>query len=201
MRTVFSFRNDTPITLSRVKDKLRQCQRKLHPDKVSRQPARVKLLAQKVYYAMEYLKKTMEQGRYPAHSQSANDKPNIVNYPEYYSEDFAAAASTAAESVQLEDLTQPTPGTTRNDSNNRNEGAENDRGEDDQYAPDIDFDDRHGPLKADGSLTDQTGSIPNIFQAANAFDIDDFALSNLRHVLWVPKSCLLLWGQVFSEIT
>ena len=103
--------------------------------------------------------------------------------------------------MQLEDLTQPTPGTTQNDSNNRNEGAENDRGEDDQYAPDIGFDDRHGPLKADGSLTDQTGLIPNTFQAVNAFDIDDFALSNLRHVLWVPKSCLLLWGQVFSEIT
>ena len=146
MRTVFSFRDETPITLRRVKDKLRHCQRKLHPDKVSRQPARVKLLAQKVYYAMEYLKTTMEQDRYPARSQSANDKPNIDNYPEYYSEDFAAAASTAAENVQLEDLTQPKPGTTQNDSSNRNEGAENDRGENEQYAPDIDFEYHHGSL-------------------------------------------------------
>ena len=50
----------------------------------------------------------MEQSRYPASSQSANDKPNLDDYPEYYSEDFAAAASTTVENVRLEDLTQPT---------------------------------------------------------------------------------------------
>jgi hypothetical protein len=50
----------------------------------------------------------MEQDRYPASSPSANDKPDLDEYPEYYSEEFAATASTTAENVRLEDLTQPT---------------------------------------------------------------------------------------------
>jgi hypothetical protein len=45
MRTAFSFQSHTTITLDKVKLKLRACQRKLNPDKVSQQPARVKLLA------------------------------------------------------------------------------------------------------------------------------------------------------------
>ena len=89
MRTAFSFQSHTTITLDKVKLKLRACQRKLHPDKVSQQPARVKLLAKKVHYAVDYLKTKMEQGRYPARSQSANDKPNLDDYPVYYSEEFA----------------------------------------------------------------------------------------------------------------
>jgi hypothetical protein len=45
MRTAFSFQSHTTIALDKVKLKLRACQRKLNPDKVSQQPARVKLLA------------------------------------------------------------------------------------------------------------------------------------------------------------
>ena len=142
----------------------------------------------------------MEQGRYPARSQSANDKPNLDDYPVYYSEEFAAAASTTAENLRLEDLTQPTQ--KANDaarSQDHNSIGEND--EVDDYEPDGDYDDRHGPLKADAPLADPTVPIPNTFQAVNAFDINDFALSNLAHVLWVPKSCLHQWGQVFWTIT
>jgi hypothetical protein len=142
----------------------------------------------------------MEQGRYPARSQSANDKPNLGEYPEYYSEEFAAAASTTAENVRLEDLTQPTQ--KANDaarSQDHNSIGENDEVGD--YEPDGDYDDRHGPLKADAPLADPTVPIPNTFQAVDASDIDDFALSNLAHVLWVPMSCLHQWGQVFSTIT
>jgi hypothetical protein len=77
---------------------------------VTQQPARVKLLAKKVHYALGYLKTEIEQARYPASSQSANDKPKLDDYPEWYSEEFVAAASTTAENVRLGNLTQPSQG-------------------------------------------------------------------------------------------
>ena len=81
MRTAFSFQSHTVITLDKVKLKLRACQRMLHPDKVTQQPARVRILAKKVYYALDYLKTKLEQDRYPARNQSANDKPKLDDYP------------------------------------------------------------------------------------------------------------------------
>jgi len=105
MRSIFSFRPNTAITEKAVKRSLQDRSKKLHPDKVTQRPARVKHLAKKIYYALKYLYDSMVQDTWHANDRSVDDCPTIDDYPEYHTEAFARAASTAAEQVTLEDLT------------------------------------------------------------------------------------------------
>ena len=57
------------------------------------------------------------------------------------------------------------------------------------------------PLPPPRSLLGPDGSIPNTFESVNAFHMNDFTLSNLKHVLWVPRNCVILWCQVYGDIT
>ena len=106
------------------------------------------------------------------------------------------------QNVTLEDLTQPQPGTTdRTLALGPCEGTNHSEESDLIHERDNSYDDLHGPLEADGSLIDTRAPFHDSFEIANAFNMDDFALSNLRHVLWVPKPCLRLWNKVFANIT
>ena len=108
----------THITLAVVKRRYQERCRKFHADKLTGQPARVKHLARRVLYALNFLCESMRQEGWDQQHRNVNDRPVPTDYPEYYSEEFANAASTTTEEVHLQDLTQPDPPQDR--------GAEND---------------------------------------------------------------------------
>ena len=98
----------------------------------------------------------------------------------------------------LQDLTQPEEqgGPTTTEHAQHPSHANND----DDTAND-NFNDLNGPSEGNESLLESNGSIPDTFEAVDAFPLDDFYLSNLKHSMWVPKSCLQLWAEVFAHIT
>ena len=199
LRTAFNFTNHDPPNLAKLKTKLRTAQRDLHPDKVAHQPAHVRLLAKRVYGALTFLyTSTEQQERQPA-DRTANDPPSLNDYPAYNSDEFAAAASTEEEPVHTDDLTPPED-TTPDDDGDGGEGNDG-HNDDDDGGDDDEFDDLNGPTTANPSLLGPDGSIPNTFESVNAFHMNDFTLSNLKHVLWVPRNCVILWCQVYGEIT
>ena len=118
LRTAFNFQMSTHITLEVVKRRYQERCRKFHADKLTGQPARVKHLARRVLYALDFLCESMRQEGWDQQHRNVNDRPVPTDYPEYHSEEFANAASTTTEEVHLQYLTQPDPPQDR--------GAEND---------------------------------------------------------------------------
>ena len=202
LRSAFNFTSHDPPTLARLKTKLRTAQRDLHPDKVAHQPAHVRLLAKRVYDALTFLYTSTEQQDWQPADRTANDPPILDDYPVYNSYEFATAASTEQEPVHTDDLTPPEDATPDDDGyrGGGNDGH-NDDEDDNDGGDDDEFDDLNGPTAANPSLLGPDGSIPNTFESVNAFHMDDFTLSNLKHVLWVPRNCVILWCQVYGEIT
>jgi len=192
MRSIFGFQAGTPITQKNVKQRLHKRSKRLHPDKTTQRPARVKHLAKKIYYALNYLHDSMIQDSWAANDRTVDDPPTIDEYPAYHTEAFAKAASTATERVTLEDLT---PGDADEDPQH---GSHDD---DSQDAYDDNLNDQHGPTAGNPSALRPDGTIDNTLQGIDALPLEDFLFSNLQHVVWVPRNCLRLWGEVFSDIT
>ena len=105
LREVFNMRATTRLTTQHVKAAFKRKATKTHSDKTRGEPARVRHLTNLVFEGMQYL---MQSNQHQCDSSAqVNDKPSPENYPEYHSNEFAAAASTATETVRREDLTQP----------------------------------------------------------------------------------------------
>jgi hypothetical protein len=165
---------------------------------------------------MQYL---MQSNQHQCDSSvQVNDKPSPEQYPEYYSDEFAAAASTATETVRREDLTQPEEaggGGQHGDDGGGDDDDDEDSGGDGEGGEDGDefdgFDDQagdgtYGPWEGDGAIygddTEEGGAdYPNTFEAANSFCLHQFALSPFRHVTWIPKGSIELWATAYNIVT
>ena len=134
----------------------------------------------------------MIQDSWAANDRKVDDPPTIDEYPAYHTEAFAKAASTATEPVTLEDLT---PGDADEDPQH---GSHDD---DNQDAYDDNLNDQNGPTAGNPSALRPDGTIDNTSQGIDALPLEDFLFSNLQHVVWVPRSCLRQWGEVFTDIT
>jgi hypothetical protein len=216
LREVFNMRATTRLTTQNVKAAFKRKATKTHSDKTRGEPARVRHLANLVFEGMQYL---MQSNQHQCDSSvQVNDKPSPEQYPEYYSDEFAAAASTATETVRREDLTQPeeaggggqhSDDGGGDDDDDENSGGDGEGGEDgDQFDG---FDDQagdgtYGPWEGDGAIygddTEEGGAdYPNTFEAANSFCLDQFALSPFRHVTWIPKGSIELWATAYNIVT
>jgi hypothetical protein len=135
----------------------------------------VKHLAKQVLYVLKYLHDSVVQDSWPPQNRTVNDQPINDDYPDYYSDAFASAASTATEEVLLQDLTQPEEqgGPTTTEHAQHPSHANNDDDDDDDTAND-NFNDLNGPSEGNESLLESNGSIPDTFEAVDAFPLDDF---------------------------
>ena len=133
----------------------------------------------------------MVQDTWAANDRSVDDCPTIDDYPEYNTEAFARAASTATEQVTLEDLT-PADASTDSQYSSHDDDAQDEN--------DDNLNDQRGPTESNPSALRTDGTISNTFQGIDALPLEDFQFSNFQHLTWVPKNCLALWGEVFSDI-
>jgi len=207
IRGTFGFMDRTQINAKAIRKRHHMRSKILHADKPISQPARVEHLAKQVLYVLKYLSDSVVQDSWAPQHRTVDDRPTDDDYPEYYSEAFASAASTATEQVLLEDLTQPeeqggptfTEHAQQPGHTHVNNDDDDDDDDDDDRASD-NFNDLNGPTEGNNSLLEPDGSIPDTFEADGAVPLDDFILSNLKHSMWVPKSCLQLWAEVFAHI-
>ena len=81
MRSIFGFQAGTPITQKNVKQRLHKRSKRLHPDKTTQRPARVKRLAKKIYYALNYLHDSMIQDSWAANDRTVDDPPHDRRIP------------------------------------------------------------------------------------------------------------------------
>jgi hypothetical protein len=190
MREIFGMRKATNITVATIKTKLLQMSKKLHSDKVGRQPARVRHLATLVIAAATYLQQSHHH--LSDFSVGVVDKPKPEDYHVYHSEEFAEAASTTTETVELEDLTQEPPPGGDDDGDDEDDEA----GEE---ADDHSGDGSDGPWDEDGS--DYDGNYPNSPNAVNTHRLQDLFLSPFQHVPFVPKACIEPWAIAYNTTT
>ena len=198
LREVFNMRATTRLTVQNVKQAFNRKAKKIHPDKTRGEPARVRHLANLVFAGMQYLQQTNQ--RHCDSSASVNDKPLPENYPEYHTEEFAAAASTATETVRLADITQP-----EEKAGSKGQGSDVEEEEEDE-GDDQTGDGSHGPLDGDGSDysggTEEDGpDYPDTLDALNSHSMDTLYLSPFQHVTWIPKGSIELWAAAFNIVT
>ena len=188
MREVFNLRSGTNITVATIRKKRLETLKFIHSDKVQGQPAQVRHLANLVFTVVQYLQQSHHRRTDP--SVSVVDKPNQDDYPEYHSKEFAEAASTPTETVELEDLTQPDAPPPDTDGSNN---------DDDDEAGDQTGDGGDGPW--DGGGSEYEGNYPNSLNAINTHKLEDFILSPFQHIPWVPKACIEKWAIAYNTTT
>jgi hypothetical protein len=188
LRDVFNMRSSTRITVESLRKRANDHKRRFHHDKVNRQPTRVRYLAKLVYDAMVYLQQSHQHLTNPA--TSVNNPPTASDYPVYFSEEFAKAATSwrPSEGVDPDDLTPPSqPRQREGDRENTHE-----HGGDESDIDDFD------PWETDFSMNSQTQTP---LDQVLLFGIQRFESSPFFHVTTVPKKHQELWAQAFNMIT